>query len=168
MVRLHKRIPLFVTTFSGRVINFEVDTSDTITNILAKLQKKKEILPDKLCIHITRSPHTKPILPELLNFLCIDGRVIHLPVEIGTKHFQFGVLLLDDRTGARVKSMDQKNHHDAEKINTEILMEWLTGSGKQPVTWSTLVTVLHAIQLNELAHDIEVAKCIASRQETRI
>ena len=82
-------------------------------------------------------------------------------------HLQFGVFLLDDRTGARVKSIVQKNHYDAERINTEILMEWLTGSGKQPVTWSTLVDVLRAIQLHELAHHIEVEKCIASQQETR-
>ena len=40
MLHLHKCIPLLVMTFSGRVINFEVDTSDTITNIIAKLQKK--------------------------------------------------------------------------------------------------------------------------------
>ena len=80
----------------------------------------------------------------MLNFYCIDGKVIHLPVEIGTKHLQFGVFLLGDKTGARVKRIVQKNHYDAEKVNTEIFMEWLTGSGKQP----TLVIVLHVIQLN--------------------
>ena len=41
MVHLHKHIPCFVTTFSGRVINFEVDSSDTITNI-ANSQNPKE------------------------------------------------------------------------------------------------------------------------------
>ena len=47
----------------------------------------------------------------------------------------------------------------AEEVNTEILQEWLTGRGKQPVTWATLVEVLHDIELATLASDIETVKC---------
>ena len=54
-----------------------------------------------------------------------------------------------------------KNHYDAEQINTEILQEWLSGRGKQPVTWTTLVEVLHDIELSTLAGDIETVKCPA-------
>ena len=57
--------------------------------------------------------------------------------------------------------MAKKHHHDAEQINTEIFHEWLTGRGKQPVTWATLVEVLHDIELSSLARDIEAAKCQA-------
>ena len=57
--------------------------------------------------------------------------------------------------------MAHKNYNDAEQINTEILQEWLTGRGKQPVTWTTLVDVLRDIKLSILAGDIETVKCPA-------
>ena len=57
--------------------------------------------------------------------------------------------------------MAHKHSNDAERINTEILKEWLTGRGKQPVTWATLVEVLHDIELSTLAGEIEAVKCPA-------
>ena len=51
--------------------------------------------------------------------------------------------------------MAHKHHYDAEQINSEILQEWLTGKGKQPVTWTTLVEVLRDIELSNLAGEIE-------------
>ena len=80
-------------------------------------------------------------------------------MEIATKYVQFGTFLLDDRNGSRVKIMARKHHYDAEQINMEILQEWLTGRGKQPVTWATLVEVLHDIELSTLAGDIGTSKC---------
>ena len=106
---------------------------------------------------------TKPTLPDLLKFTCTDGRVINIPVEIETKYVQFGTFLLDDRNGSRVKIMARKHHYDAEQINIEILQEWLTGRGKQPVTWSTLVEVLHDIELSTLAGNISATKCPSSK-----
>ena len=47
-----------------------------------------------------------------------------------------------------------KHHYDAEQI----LQEWLTKKGKQPVTWATLVEVLHDIELSALADEIEAVK----------
>ena len=102
---------------------------------------------------------TKPILQELLKFTCSDGRVVSIPVEVATKYVQFGTFLLDDRNGSRVKIMAHKHLNDAERINTEILQEWLTGRGKQPVTWATLVEVLQDIELSTLAGDISTSKC---------
>ena len=57
--------------------------------------------------------------------------------------------------------MAHKHLNDAERINTEILQEWLTGRGKQPVTWATLVKVLCDIKLSVLASEIEAVKCPA-------
>ena len=53
------------------------------------------------------------------------------------------------------------HHHlnKAKQINTEILQEWLTGRAKKPVTWTTLVEVLHDIELSALAGEIEAVKC---------
>ena len=114
-----------------------------------------------LYLHTTCTPGTKPTLPELLKFTCTDKRVVNIPVEIGTKYVQFGTFLLEDRNGSRVKIMARKHHYDAEEINIEIFEEWLTGRGKQPVTWATLVDVLHDIELSTLAGEIEAVKCPA-------
>ena len=102
---------------------------------------------------------TKPTLPELLKFTCTDERVLNVPVEIETKYVKFSAFLLDDSTGSRVKIMAHKHLNDAERINTEIIQEWLTGTGKHPVNWRTLVEVLRDIELSALANEIEAVKC---------
>ena len=107
----------------------------------------------------TTHPDTKPTLPELLKFKWSDGRVVNIPVEVATMYVPFGTFLLDDKTGSRVKIMARKHLNDAEEINTEILQEWLTEKGKQPVTWATIVEVLHDIELSALADEIEAVKC---------
>ena len=85
--------------------------------------------------------------------------MINIPVEIGTEYIAFGVFLLNDPNGASVKSMAHHHLNKAKQINTEILQEWLTGRGKQPVTWATLVEVLCDIELSTLAGQIEAVKC---------
>jgi len=62
---------------------------------------------------------------------------------------------LNDQTGAKITAIEQKRLNDAEKINIDILKEWLQGKGKKPVTWQTLVDVLKDIGLFVLAKDIE-------------
>ena len=79
-------------------------------------------------------------------------------MEIGTKYVQFGTFLLVDSTGSRIETMAHKHLNDAERINIEILKEWLTGRGKQPVTWATLIEVLRDIELSILADEIEAVK----------
>ena len=106
-------------------------------------------------------PGTKPTLPELLRFNFAGGRVVNIPAEVGTKYVKFGTLLLDDRDGSRVKMIAHKHQQDGKEINTEFFQEWLTGRGKQPVTWATLVDVLHGINLNKLAGEIKAVKCLA-------
>ena len=110
---------------------------------------------------------TKPTLPELLKFTCTDGRVLNVPVEIETKYVKLSAFLLDDSTGSRVKIMAHKHLNDAERINTEIIHEWLAENGKQPVNWKTLIEVLRDIELSALADEIEAVKCPKHRsQET--
>ena len=86
----------------------------------------------------------RPTLPQLLSFPCAE-RKVNIPVEIGTKYVRFGTLILEDANGAKVSNMEHKYQRDPERINTEILQEWLNGKGKQPVTWATLIEILHDI-----------------------
>ena len=81
-----------------------------------------------------------------------------IPKRIGTKFMQFGILLLNDDMGQRVKSFALKHRSDCEQINLEILKEWLKGAG-QPVNWRALVGVLRDICNEMLARDIEAVKC---------
>jgi len=85
--------------------------------------------------------------------------VISIPQQIATKYVQFGAFLLDDKDGSRVESMAHKHLNNSEQINTEILKKWMTGSGKQPVEWATLVEVLNDIKLSTLADEIFTRKC---------
>lgn len=111
--------------------------------------------------HTTCNPDTKPTLQELLKFTCTDGRVIHIPVELATDYFEFGTFLLDDKNGSKVKIIAHNHLNNAKEINTEILQEWLTGKGKKPVTWATIVEVMRDIGHFTLARDIEAVKCPA-------
>ena len=85
-------------------------------------------------------------------------RRINIPQEISTKYYQFGILLLEDTNGTRVRNMEHKHRGDAKQINMEILEEWVNGRGRQPVSWATLTEVLRDVELSELASDIEAVK----------
>ena len=83
-------------------------------------------------------------------------------MAIGTEYVHFGICLLNDTNGSKVSNMAHKHSNDAERINTEILQEWITGRGRQPVTWETLVEVLRDVKYSVLARDIEAVKCPAT------
>ena len=54
--------------------------------------------------------------------------------------------------------MAHKHAYDCEQTSLEILEEWIAGSGKQPVTWNTLIDVLHDIELGTLAREVAAVK----------
>ena len=94
-----------------------------------------------------------PALTELRKFPAKDGS-IDVAAEIGTDYEYFGTLILEDKTGSKLKSIDKTKHGDAGDIAVEILRLWLQGKGK-PVTWRTLVECLQDIGLNVLANNIK-------------
>ena len=98
----------------------------------------------------------RPTIIELIRFRGRNKR-INIPQEVSTKYYDFGVLLLKDETGAKMRTVIHKYNHDAEQINQEILEQWIDGKGKQPVTWGALVKVLRDVELTTLASDIENA-----------
>ena len=71
--------------------------------------------------------------PTLIECIRFRGRKrrINIPQEIGTKYYQFGLLLLENDT---IRSIAHKHREDAERINIEVLEEWVAGRGKHPVT----------------------------------
>ena len=87
-------------------------------------------------------------MPNLLNFRA-GTRYLNIPREIGTSYNEFGIQLLQDDTGVRVRSMEHELNRAAEDINCRILQEWLEGKGISPVSWATLIDTLRTIGLNE-------------------
>ena len=81
-------------------------------------------------------------------------KTIDIPEKISTEYREFGTLLLDDDDGAKVCNIVKEFRDNAKEINAEILRQWIQGKGKQPVTWRTLIEVLHCVGLITLAEDI--------------
>ena len=86
-------------------------------------------------------------------------RMINIPKEIGSNYYNFGLRLLDDPKGTRIHQIEH-DYREIEKINTEIVREWVTGWGKKPVSWKTLTELLHDIELHSLASEIEAVKLL--------
>ena len=97
----------------------------------------------------TRSPTSRPTLPELLKFKTSSssGSTLNIIQQIGSHYSTLGPLLLNDDVGAVTSAIASEHQQNAEAINQEILTRWLQGQGKQPVTWSTLIDVLKDVQL---------------------
>jgi len=96
----------------------------------------------------------RPTLPNLLTFPVKSGSCINIPRQIGTNYFPFGVLLVNDETGAEVNAITTQYRDNAQQINLEILRMWIGGKGKHR-SWGTLINVLKAIGLSNLAGDIQ-------------
>ena len=96
--------------------------------------------------------------PTVLDCITFRGRErsINIPQEIGSNYYYFGLHLLEDPNGTRVRNLELEYRQNVERINTEILREWVTGRGKKPVSWETLTEVLRDIELRALASEIEL------------
>ena len=108
------------------------------------------------------SPCTPSIdRPSLREMILFPGKEksFSIPQRVSTKFMQFGILLLDDDMGQRVAAIAHKHRNDCEQINLEILKVWLNGTGRHPVSWRTLISVLHDIHYETLAKDIAAVKC---------
>ena len=99
----------------------------------------------------------QPTLIECIRFRGRERR-INIPQEIGVKYRDFGLLLLEDHNGARIRALAHKHNNDSNEINIEIIEEWVAGKGKHPITWKTLTQVLRDIELSTLAKEIEAIK----------
>ena len=95
-------------------------------------------------------------MPELLAFPTSHG-MINIPERISTRYHDFGTLLLEDPTGARVSNIIH-DHRTAERINWHVLSEWLQGKGRKPVSWVTLANTLDQTGVGELAKLIRESK----------
>lgn len=75
--------------------------------------------------------------------------------RIGTNYKAFGTQLLNDENYATTGAIAKEFQNNAFEINFEVLVQWIQGKGRHPVTWKTLVEVLKDID-PELAKEIEI------------
>ena len=95
-----------------------------------------------------------PTLPQLMYLPTGPRDGIRIIQRIGTKYRSLGILLLSDNDGSITDGIIGANHYQSDDITYAIVSRWRRGQGRQPVTWATLMTVLHEIELSELAKDI--------------
>ena len=93
-------------------------------------------------------------LPVLLKFPMAHGKSINIPEQISDKYMTFGILLLNDDSGAIVDEISLRYLKNHVQINIDILRRWINGEGKLPVSWGTLTTCLRDTGLSKLADDI--------------
>ena len=106
-------------------------------------------------------------LPTLQEFLCfpMPTSKVNLAEKIGTDYYKFGILLLEDDKGDRIDVMEKESRGRAKDINRQVFRLWLKGHGRKPVSWGTLVSVLHDIGQTNLASEItEVKKLLRCQQ----
>ena len=66
-----------------------------------------------------------------------------------------GIFLLEDDNGMLVDALSSEHQHNAEAITRTIFQRWITGTGRKPTTWRTLVHVLRECQLAAQADAID-------------
>ena len=103
------------------------------------------------CLKSYSDPLTMSIIR---NFPVTTNATVNIPREVGVRYFDFGTHLLQDTTGAFIRSLEIELKLNSECINQRILQQWLNGEGR-PVSWATLVEILNIIQMGELAKKIE-------------
>ena len=88
-------------------------------------------------------------MPELLR--------LRVPQQVSANYSTFGIFLLNDATGSRVRGFKQACFGNPEDVMLMVLQEWLEGKGL-PVTWESLIQTLRDTDLSVLADQIQATK----------
>ena len=96
-----------------------------------------------------------PTLPELMRF---GSKSINIIEEIGVNYHNFGVNLLEDKTGNRMRALERQLRDNPEDINRTVLSRWINGEGREPRSWATLAIVLDECKLTTLTNEILTVK----------
>ncbi len=67
---------------------------------------------------------------------------------------KFSICILDDDDGSEIKGLERSYGPIIKDILSEVFYVWLSGKGREPVTWSTLIDCLKADDQLELVKDL--------------
>ena len=94
--------------------------------------------------------------PTIRDLMSITVGQLNIIQSIGTRYYDLGIPLLEDDNGVLVDALTSQHQHNAEAITRAIFQRWITGTGRKPTTWRTLVDVLRQCQLAAQADVINV------------
>ena len=97
----------------------------------------------------------KPTMSQLENLHAESGDNIRIIEKIRAKYHPLALLLMNDERGVITSAIINTQTRQPNKITRTILSRWLQGKGRHPLSWSTLIAVLHKIELSELAQKID-------------
>ena len=85
----------------------------------------------------------------MMDIICfpLQDSKVNLTKEVGTNYRQFGILLLEDQTGAHISALVRELMKNTQDMS-------VSRKGRHPVSWETLISVLEDIGLNQLAKSI--------------
>ncbi|XP_064398051.1 uncharacterized protein LOC135344729 isoform X3 [Halichondria panicea] len=95
----------------------------------------------------------RPKMTQLRSFKLRTGTTIDFVSGIARDYRKVGQLLLKGSNDVDILEMSY--HYQAMDVADRILVDWLSGKGKLPVTWGTLIDVLQECGLSILVYDVE-------------
>ena len=95
--------------------------------------------------------------PTIRSLLSIFVGQLNIIQSIGTRYYNLGIFLLEDDNGELVDALTSEHQHNAEAITRAIFKRWITGTGRKPTTWRTLVGVLRECQFAAQADAIDAS-----------
>lgn len=130
-------------TTSGGLTNSNKQRTDAVID-----------LTDPVFDQMPTMPHLRSLRAPKPNGEGFD--TFDVAARIGSLYRMIGTILLNDHNGNEVENIWNDNVQKVVETNANILMKWLEGGGKQPVTWRTLIQVLEDNGKKTLAQDIKV------------
>ena len=80
---------------------------------------------------------------------------VNIIQKTSAKYTIIGMQLLEDDNCDIVDALKKTYGGDPEEIITAVYKKWISGTGRKPVTWLTLVDVLRDVELTSVADIIE-------------
>ena len=117
-----------------------------------------------LCVILTMAS-TGSMQPTLMQLTClrlpsmVDGenKRLNIVQRTASHYAKLAMHLLDDENRVITAILEVLFHHNPERIATDVYEKWISGTGRKPISWRTLIDVLREIGLISLAEEIETA-----------
>lgn len=118
-----------------------------------------------VCDYCTHALHkyslyigAEPTLKMLMSFpTLVEGMRKNLDIiqKTSLSYVKLGTFLLEDDNCDIVDSLKEKFQGDPVNITHAVYKRWISGTGRKPLTWQTLVDVLAEIELCSVADEIK-------------
>ena len=107
----------------------------------------------------TESQPTLMLLTFFPRPFVVDGGNGRLNIiqRTANHYAELAMHLLDDRNGDITAGLEEQFQRNPVKIVTAVYMNWISGTGRKPISWRTLIGVLRDIGLISLAEELETA-----------